>query len=114
MKVRNQAIKKDHQKGYRVSDCGTMVEYKGKTRKLQVKIKFGKPYHRFSVSVEGKSTNIQVHRLQAYQKYKGKVFQEGIVVRHRDDNSLNNCKKNILIGTQAQNMKDKGRNFRRR
>jgi len=110
MGVRNNAIKLAFKKGYRVLECGAVVSHKDNNLKLQVKKVNGKSYYRFSLRMDGKNTNVMVHRLQAYQKYKGKTFKEGIVVRHRDDDSLNNSKKNILIGTQAQNMKDKYRN----
>lgn len=113
MGVRNQAIRIAFRKGYRVTECGCNVEYKGRTRKLQVKIVNGKEYYRFTIRVRDKSVNILVHRLMAYQKYKGKTFKEGIVIRHRDDNSLNNSKKNILLGTQSQNMKDRWRNAKK-
>ncbi|MDC7248503.1 MAG: HNH endonuclease [Sphaerochaetaceae bacterium] len=110
MGVRNKAVRVAFRKGYRVSDCGTEVCYKGRTRKLQVKEVNGKQYHRFSVRVDNKTTNILVHKLMAYQKYRGQAFKDGIVIRHKDDNSLNNSKKNILLGTQSQNMKDRWRN----
>ncbi|PZT97541.1 MAG: hypothetical protein DI622_22850, partial [Chryseobacterium sp.] len=92
---RNEAIKEAYNKGYRVSECGTKVEYRGRERKLQTVITLGKPYFRFSVCSNGKSTNIMVHRLQAYQKYKGRVFKDTLVVRHKNDDSLDNSKKNI-------------------
>lgn len=114
MGVRNKAIRIAHKKGYRVSECGTVVSYNGRERKLQTKTIKGKEYHRFTVNVEGTSTNIMVHRLQAFQKYGGKSFREGIVVRHKDDDSLNNSRKNILLGTQSQNMQDKYRNQKRK
>lgn len=107
---RNEAIKEAYNKGYRVSECGTKVEYRGKERKLQTVITLGKPYHRFSVCYEGKATNIMVHRLQAYQKYKGRTFKEDLVVRHKNDNSLDNSKKNILLGTLQDNSRDRYRN----
>jgi len=112
--IRNEAIKIAHDKGYAVSECGTAVTYRNKERKLQEQKLSGKTYYRFSVGVEGRSVNIYVHRLQAYSKYGSKIFREGIVVRHKNDNSTDNSKKNIVIGTQSQNMKDKYRNKKRR
>ena len=55
---------------------------------------------------ECKRIVIQVHKLQAYQKFGNKVFEKGIQVRHLDNNSLNNSWNNIDIGTQSQNMMD--------
>lgn len=113
--VRNKAIIVAYKKGYRVSECGNSVVYKERERKLQVKNNFNKPYLRFSISLgEGKSTNIMVHRLMAYQKYKKRAFKEGIVIRHKNDNSLDNSKKNILLGTQSINMKEKFKNAKKK
>lgn len=49
---------------------------------------------------------IRVHRLVAYQKYGDRIFEEGIQVRHFDNNSENNLDENIRIGTPSQNMMD--------
>ena len=108
--IRNEAIIEAYKKGYRVSDCGQKVIYKEKERKLQTVITLGKPYFRFSVGYKGSSTNIMVHRLQAYQKYKNRVFTDSLVVRHKNDNSLDNSKKNILLGTLQDNSRDRYRN----
>lgn len=107
---RNAAIKEAFKKGYRVSECGTKVTYKGRERKLQLVMTLGKFYYRFSVSFNGKSTNIMVHRLQAYQKYRGRTFYPDTVVRHQNDNSLDNSRSNILLGTQQDNLRDRYRN----
>ncbi|MCB0448468.1 MAG: HNH endonuclease, partial [Gelidibacter sp.] len=50
--------------------------------------------------------NIAVHRLQAFQKYGNKIFLNKIVVRHFDEDKLNNKPENILIGTQKDNYHD--------
>lgn len=110
MGFRNTVIKTAFKKGYRVSKCGEIVQYKNRTRKLQTKKVGSKMYFRFTISFEGRSVNILVHRLQAYQKYRGKAFKENLVVRHKNDNSLDNSWGNILMGTQAQNMQDKIKN----
>lgn len=112
--VRNKAIEIAHKKGYRVSDCGNVVTYNGRERALQKKVCAGKIYLRFSIKDEGRTFNIMVHRLQAYQKYKRRAFKEGIVIRHKNDNSLDNSKKNILIGTQSINMQERYKNARKR
>lgn len=114
MGVRNQAIEVAYKKGYRVSDCGSIVTYQGRERKLQVKKVSDKEYYRFTIKVDNRTINVLVHRLQAFQKYGRKTFKEKIVVRHKDDNSLNNSKENILLGTQSDNMKERYRNARRK
>jgi hypothetical protein len=53
-----------------------------------------------------KQLRVAVHRLQAYQKYGDKLFEKGILVRHKDGNPLNNSWDNILIGTQSENQMD--------
>ncbi len=110
MGVRNEAIKIAYKKGYRVSECGCFVTYRDRIRKLQLKLVNGKKYYRFTVRVGKSSVNIMVHRLMAYQKYKGECFKYKIVVRHKNDISLDNSKKNILLGTQSSNMRDRYRN----
>lgn len=112
MSIRNQVVREAYKKGYRVSDCGCEVSYKGRIRKLQTQTINGKNYHRFSVRYGKRSLCIYVHRLQAFQKFGSKSFQDKIVVRHKNDNSLDNSKKNILLGTQLDNMKDKYKNRR--
>lgn len=49
------------------------------------------------------------HRLQAYQKYGVKIFEKGIVVRHKNGVPSNNSFENILIGTHQDNHLDKPR-----
>ena len=47
-----------------------------------------------------------VHRIQAYEKYRDKLYITGYLVRHKDDDKLNNSYFNILIGTRADNWAD--------
>lgn len=47
-----------------------------------------------------------VHRLQAYQKFGDKIFENKIVVRHLNGNYLDNSWDNILIGTFSDNKMD--------
>lgn len=112
--VRNKAIEIAFKKGYRVSECGNLVTYNGKERALQNKMCANKIYLRFSIKHEGRTFNIMVHRLQAFQKYRRRAFKEGIVIRHKNDNSLDNSKKNILLGTQSINMQERYKNARRK
>lgn len=93
-----------YNKGYIVSKEGE-VFYKGKKRKLMLVSNKCK-YFCFSLRKDGVTIKIKVHRLQAYQKYGDKIFNEGVVVRHLDGNSLNNHYENIAIGTQQENVLD--------
>lgn len=53
-----------------------------------------------------KIIKLKVHRLQAYQKYGEKVFEDGIVVRHLNGNRLDASYDNIAIGTCHDNNMD--------
>lgn len=93
--------------GYRVTEDGCAVLPSGD--KVNVYPKHGgylnfKRYH----------TDVQVHRLAAYQKFGDKLFCEGIEVRHLDGDCQNNMLDNIAIGTHSQNEMDKPIEVRRR
>ena len=90
-----------YNKGYRVIE--NKVYYKNKSRKLNNQ----NGYSRFSIRNEvGKLSTVKVHVLVAYQKFKEEILKENIVVRHLDNNSLNNLESNITIGTNSDNMQD--------
>ena len=98
-----------YQKGYRSDDEGN-VWYEGTMRKLTIGLESrnkNKPYYRFSCrTTENYNATVRVHRLQAYQKFGNKIFDKNIVVRHLDDDSLNNHIDNIAIGTRQDNCLD--------
>ena len=50
---------------------------------------------------------LPVHKFVAYQKFGNKIFEDGVQVRHLDNNSQNNNESNLNIGTQSDNMMDK-------
>jgi hypothetical protein len=89
-------------KGYRINKEGIVVNPKG----ITVTGYIYKGYRYSGIRVEGKRKNYKFHRLQAFQKYGKKLFEEGIVTRHKDGNPLNNSWDNILIGTNSDNMMD--------
>lgn len=104
----NKNVKFAYDKGYRVDEDGN-VWYNGRQRKVHDSWggKRGKQYYSFCIKNEdGKPKNVQVHKLQAYQKFGEKMFESGIVVRHLNDNSLDNTYNNIEIGTTSDNMFD--------
>ena len=97
-----------HKKGYRVDATGG-VYYKG--RKLNPMKTKPAPnrlsYFNFTVrDMTGQRRKVLVHRLMTYQKYGNKMFDKGIIVRHLNNNSLDNSYENIAIGTQHDNMMD--------
>lgn len=113
MKIRNKLMLGCYSKGYRIDDQGNVINPKGKQIKCFVDGKNGKPYLCFSfkdIRIKNYAKKVLVHRLQAYQKYGDKIFEEGIVVRHLDSNSFNNKKDNIVIGNQKENNLDKPKN----
>ena len=93
-----------NQKGYYVSKTGEVFNRHNIELNYNTIPKNG--YKRIFICHEGKKIQINVHRLQAYQKYGDKIFNKGIVVRHFDGNKLNNSWDNILIGTSSDNMMD--------
>lgn len=107
----NRITKLAYDKGYRVSDCGDFVKgLRCPSLKLGTQDKNGKLYKSFNIGIDGMSTRCYVHKLQAYQKFGEAVFENGIVVRHMNDESLDNSNINIEIGTQLDNAMDRIRN----
>lgn len=102
---------KCYEKGYRIDKEGTIC-YKNNTRKGCIQYCNKTPYLKISIKIKNKTCNVPVHRLQAYQKYGEKIFEEDIVVRHLNGNSLDNSYDNIVIGTQSDNMFDIPENLR--
>jgi len=92
-----------YQKGYRVTKDGDLLNPKGKVIGDCLD---SKGYKQTAIKINKKNTNILTHRLQSYQKYGDKLFEDGIVVRHLNGNKLDNSWDNIVIGTQSENMMD--------
>src|SRR5262245_6634360 len=84
-----------YQKGYRVSECGTVVM--GIRGPMHPRNQEG--YFRFKVNVGGTDVSCPVHRLQAFQKYGDQIYAPGLAVRHKNNNSLDNSLDNILLGS---------------
>lgn len=95
-----------YNKGYRVID--SIVYYKGKV----VKGSITNGYHFIGIRINKKMYNIRTHRLVGYQKYGEKLFTGNLVLRHVDNNSLNNSADNIVLGTPSENMMDKPESLR--
>lgn len=100
----NIGMKSAHERGFKVLNDGTVISHTGRILKgyinstgyIVVAIRVNKIRHCFGV-----------HKLMAYQKYGESMFEDGIVVRHLNGNSLDNSFDNIAIGTQQQNNLDK-------
>lgn len=104
-----EAIRLAYEKGYRVMDVG-VVSPKGKRRKLRLSrgTKGRVRYLEFNVKdARGKSVPIPVHRLVAFEKFGEASFGKGTLVRHLDQNPLNNSLDNIALGSNSDNMMDR-------
>lgn len=92
-----------YNKGYRVLSDGTLINKNGKILKPSIRSSY---YFATSLRYYGKLKQINVHRLQAYQKFSDKIFVKGIEVRHLNGNSKDNSWDNIGIGTASENQMD--------
>jgi len=97
-----------YEKGYRVK--GNKV-YNPEGQELRPTPKDG--YPRLSVKECGVTVKVSVHRLAAYQKFGGKIFNKKFVVRHIDGNRGNFNPDNLELGTHSQNMMDIPEEIRR-
>jgi hypothetical protein len=95
-----------YNRGYRVDKDGILTNPKGESIG-RVEPSGNLPYHLSSVKIDGRSKKFRTHRLQAFQKFGDKMYEEGICVRHLNGNSLDNSADNIEIGTHSDNMMDK-------
>ncbi len=89
-------------RGYVVTEDGILLNPNGK----EIGIINSAGYKITMIRVKGKQIIFTAHRLQAYQKYGNKLFEDNIITRHLDGHSLNNSWNNIAIGTQSDNMMD--------
>lgn len=101
-----------YEKGYRVDENGNCFNIKNSNKFLKGYIK-NNGYIYISIrNYENKICKISIHRLQAYQKFGNKIYEEKIVIRHLDGNKLNNSFNNIEIGTQSENALDQSKEIR--
>ena len=92
-----------HAKGYVVTKEGKVIGVQGN----ELKLNDNEGYYRFNFrDFNGNNKSLGVHRMQAYQKFGNKMFEDKIMVRHLDGNSRNNSWDNIAIGTNSDNMMD--------
>ena len=112
MSLKNETILEAYRRGYRIDKRGILFNPKGK--EMSPTIGSGGYYRHTFRLVEGKVSSPPIHRFQAFQKFKYDIFKEGIVVRHKDGNKLNNHYDNILIGTYSDNMMDIPEDIRKR
>lgn len=103
----NQNMLIAYEKGYRILPDGSIQGIE-KIRKGTTHVRNGTTYLRFTAKAPGNvRITVDAHKLAAYQKYGEAIFEDGIEVRHLDNNSLNNAEENIAIGTHQENELDK-------
>lgn len=101
---RNETIIIAVEKGYLVTREGNAIGIRGK---ILTPYASSTGYCRIGVTRYDKtSTLIDVHRLQAYQKFGNKIFDKNIYVRHLNGNPLDNSWDNITIGSPSDNQMD--------
>lgn len=105
---RSRGILIAYNKGYRIKN-GVILNAKNNPLKGCVD-KLG--YRYFMVKYKTVNYKVSVHRLAAYQEFGDKIFGEGLVVRHLDDDKENNNQENIVLGTQSDNAYDRPKNER--
>lgn len=104
MNKQEEVIRLSKLKGYYVDKNGVLFNKKDEKISLS---KTKKGYFSFNIRVNGsKPTRSFVHRLQAYQKFGEKIFDEDLVIRHLNGDSTDNTYDNIGIGTASDNMMD--------
>ena len=92
-------------RGYEITKEGVVLN----KQKKPVGHYNNKGYFRFTLKKDNKTHFILAHRLQAYQKYGDRIYEDNILVRHLDGNCKNNSYSNIALGTNKENMLDRGR-----
>ena len=91
------------EKGYFVTKGGECFSPNG--NKLG-KSKNKEGYRQFAIRFNGTPRKLNIHRLQAYQKYGENIFKEGVEVRHLNGDKSDNSFENICIGSHKENMMD--------
>lgn len=95
--------------GWRVDDEGFVERPCGRIVPARVQSHPGYSSY-LVVSIRNRRTGegyiIRIHKLTAYQKYGIRAFDDRVVTRHRNGNSLDNRPSNILIGSQYENIMD--------
>jgi hypothetical protein len=91
--------------GYKVDDDGVVTSPSGKILSTWLDTR---GYFRFTfASKELGNRKILVHQLAALQRFGKVVLNEGIEVRHLNNDSTDNSQNNIAFGTRAENEMDK-------
>lgn len=91
------------ERGYIINELGFVYNSKGKLVNGTIR----NNYKCICFKINGKDKKIPFHRLQAYQKFGDKIYEENTEIRHLDNDPLNNSFDNIEIGTSSDNKFDR-------
>lgn len=104
MTKKDQAIIEAYQKGYRVTPEGVLLNPKNEVMEPKM---VEKGYPVFNKRIGKDTIRIKIHRFAAYCKYRGRMFKEGVVVRHLNADRTDFSWANLKLGTQSQNSMDR-------
>lgn len=107
MGTRSRAVVEAYNKGYRVTEDGSVLSPDKSARKTRLEVRRTYRILTFNVSVGSSKVPIAVHRLAAYQKFKERMLEPGVMVRHLNGDSTDNSPANIAIGTASDNARDR-------
>ena len=106
-----------YQLGYRMTKDGKLLGRNGKPVKGWKKNGKKNDYNMFQFRDPDnpkKHLKFKWSRLQAFQKFGYKIYEQGIVVRHLNSDRGDDSWDNIDIGTQSQNLMDMPKEQRRK
>lgn len=107
MNKNHQAIREAKEQGYNVCVNGILTGPRGKIQlKLTKTQRYPVMHIETHLSKNGLPFLILVHRFAAFCFYDEELFTPGYVVRHKNGNTLDISKQNILLGTPSQNSLD--------
>jgi hypothetical protein len=111
LSISNQAILRTYERGFRINREGDVVHPDNKQIKIRITKGLTTNYKTFTGNyIAGnskvRSTQVRIHRFLAYQKFGDIVFKSGVLVRHKNNDPMDNSWDNILIGTCIENMND--------
>lgn len=99
----NAAVIIADEQGYRITNDGNVISPRGTCRKTSPD---DNGYLMFTISDGGDTYSVHVHKLAAFQRFGGIIFEEDQEVRHLNNNKLDNSITNISFGTHSENMMD--------
>lgn len=100
--VTSERIKYAYSVGYRISKLGEIINPKAE----KINGYFWENRNFFNIRNGEKFLKISVSKLQAFQKFGEESFKDKIIVRHLNQNSMDNSFENIAIGTRSDSMFD--------